>query len=435
MAKSFLGDISVRIAGGLLAMALVVGTASAADNIKAGVKISPENADMVKDLVSPGLFYMVTHGMLMNIKPTRRVDWPPPYKEATEKYSSQVALSPDHRSMVGYVAGQPFADIDDNDPDAGVKIMWDNVFRPITSDDYDLRFFNCQSQYVRPGQSQQVIDEIQVGHYAGYDLIGRTEVEPIPVDIDFATTNRMWLFGLYPVLAPESARGTGLIRYRYMDGTRGDDTWAWQPGDRRIRRLNEAFLSSATDAQTNDPDHYSGFNPKTEEYDYHFLGERAMLASVHAAHAPEITCLYDGGASACPENWELRHLYVVAATPRRGSSQGARGALEKASVVYIDSEVWFNPYVDTYDREGQLFKTHIYWLTYHDRPVPDAKVAIYPFEREFVVGSTTVNVQGGFSTMCYLPGRNMPEHECWYINMGAVDKNFFTTQAMVNAAP
>ena len=133
MAKSFLGNISIPTAGMLLAIALVVGTASAADNIKAGDKISPDNADLVKDLVSPGLYYMVTHGMLMNIKPTRRVDWPPPYREATEKYASQVALSPDRRSMLGYVAGQPFPDIDDNDPEAGVKIMWDNVFRPITT--------------------------------------------------------------------------------------------------------------------------------------------------------------------------------------------------------------------------------------------------------------------------------------------------------------
>jgi hypothetical protein len=26
-----------------------------------------------------------------------------------------------------------------------------------------------------------------------------------------------------------------------------------------------------------------------------------------------------------------------------------------------------------------------------------------------------------------------PERECWYINMGAVDKQFFTTQSMVKA--
>jgi len=433
MTRNFSNRIALR--GGGILLVLLMFTATASAGVKAGDKITPDNVGEIKDLVSPGLYYMASHGMLMNIAQTRRVDWPPPYKEATEKYSSQVRLSEDHRSMLGYVAGQPFPDIDDNDPLAAVKIMWDNVFRPITSDDYDLRFFNCQSQYVRPGSAQNVIEEIQVGHYAGYNLIGRTEVEPMPVDRDFAVTNRMWLFALYPVLAPQSARGTGLLRYRYMDSKRGDDTWAWQPGDRRLRRLNETFLSTSTDAQTNDPDHYSGFNPKTEEYDYQFLGEREMLASVHASHAPEITCEYDGGASACPEKWEMRHLYVVSAVPRRNIGKGAAQALEKASIVYIDSEVWFEPYVDTYDRTGQLFRTHIYWLTYHDRPVPDAKVAIYPFEREFVVGSAAVDVQGGFSTMCYLPGRNVPEHECWYINMGAVDKNFFTTHAMIAAAP
>ena len=33
-----------------------------------------------------------------------------------------------------------------------------------------------------------------------------------------------------------------------------------------------------------------------------------------------------------------------------------------------------------------------------------------------------------------LPGRESPERECWYINMGAVDKSFFSTDAMVRAA-
>ena len=36
------------------------------------------------------------HGMTMKIVPTVRVDWPPPYKDATEKYSSQ-----DRRSRIG----------------------------------------------------------------------------------------------------------------------------------------------------------------------------------------------------------------------------------------------------------------------------------------------------------------------------------------------
>jgi hypothetical protein len=36
--------------------------------------------------------------------------------------------------------------------------------------------------------------------------------------------------------------------------------------------------------------------------------------------------------------------------------------------------------------------------------------------------------------MCYLPGMETPERECWYINMGAVDRSFFTTDSMFRAA-
>ena len=140
---------------------------------------------------------------------SERVDWPPPYREATEKYSQQVRLTNDHRSIVGYVAGQPFPLIDPNDPYVATKIIWNNVFRPISSDDYDLRFYDCQSEYVSPGQDQHMIDDIEIGHYAGYNIVGRTEVEPLPVDPDFKESGRLWLFALYPVLAPEESRGTG----------------------------------------------------------------------------------------------------------------------------------------------------------------------------------------------------------------------------------
>ena len=212
--------------------------------------------------------------MQMKIVPTQRIDWPPPYKDATEKYSSQVSLSSDGRSVLGYVAGQPFPLIDPNDPHAAQKIIWNNVFRPITTDDYDLRFFDCDSSMVTPGKPQtHQIEYFQIGHYAGYDLIGRTEVEPVPVDPDFKRTGRFWLFGLYPLLAPQDIHGTGFIRGRYADPKRGDDTWDLIPGERRVRRLNESIMSSRTGAQAWDPDHYSGFNPKTEWYDYKLIGQ------------------------------------------------------------------------------------------------------------------------------------------------------------------
>src|SRR5467141_738192 len=149
-----------------LSVSLFLGT-SAFAQVKPGDFITPENATKVKDIVSPGVYYKVDHGMTMKIVPTQRIDWPPPYKDATEKYSSQVRLSNDHRSVVGYVAGQPFPLIDPNDPWVGTKVVWNNVFRPITSDDYDLRFFDCDTEYQTKGKQEHQVEYFQIGHYAG----------------------------------------------------------------------------------------------------------------------------------------------------------------------------------------------------------------------------------------------------------------------------
>ncbi len=77
--------------------------------------------------------------MSMKIVTGGRVEWPPPYREATEKYAPQVRLSTDGRSLVGYVAGEPFLFIDPNDSDAGTNIVWNNMFRATSTGDYDCQ--------------------------------------------------------------------------------------------------------------------------------------------------------------------------------------------------------------------------------------------------------------------------------------------------------
>jgi hypothetical protein len=94
---------------------------------------------LIKDLVAPGVFWRAKNSMVMNIVPTGRIDWPPPYREATEKYSAQVRLAPNRLSLQGYVAGQPFPLIDPNDPDIGAKLIWNVMFRPMWTDDFDSR--------------------------------------------------------------------------------------------------------------------------------------------------------------------------------------------------------------------------------------------------------------------------------------------------------
>ena len=71
--------IAWKVAGvGALVMSIGLFAATARAGVKPGDVITPQNAAQVKDLVSPGVYYMVTHGMQMDIVPTERIDWPPP---------------------------------------------------------------------------------------------------------------------------------------------------------------------------------------------------------------------------------------------------------------------------------------------------------------------------------------------------------------------
>lgn len=197
------------LAIGALAVA-GISPAASAEQIKPGTKITPANVELVKDLVSPGVYWRAKNGMVMNIIPTGRIDWPPPYREATEKYSAQVRLASNRLSLLGYVAGQPFPLIDANDPDTGAKLIWNVMFRPMWTDDFDSRYFGCVEVYEGLGNPYKEIDYQMIGHYGAYNTVGRTEVDPMPTDPDYKQSNIMFRARAFPMaVAPEHARHWG----------------------------------------------------------------------------------------------------------------------------------------------------------------------------------------------------------------------------------
>jgi hypothetical protein len=435
--------IKLRAIALLLAGSIALVGASANAAVKPGDLITPNNASQVQDLVSPGNYILVQHGMEMNIVPTSKLDWPPPFKTATEKYSPQVSLAPDG-TLKNYVAGQPFPLLDPNDPQMATKLMWNYSFRPLYSDDMDLRYPEIAS-YVGISKDLEPLSYFTVGHFAFYNNIGRIEVPPIPTDPDFKASGVRYKFAYYPFLEPADLRGYGFIRYRHWDPKEEDNSWVFNPQTRRLRRQSADELadaigglpgfsgggggaygggagvsSSGTNVTTLDPDSYFGFAAKIEDFTYKFLGEKQMLACVHAKFSPEQPCPTDGGHTICPEDWELRHMYIVEADQKPGHSYSIPKRL-----FYIDSEGWLITASDQYGTDGKLWKTLVLYNTYRDRPVPDAQVAIYPYKRIFQLGLVDANVQSGASTVVFMPGRHSPERECWYIDMGAVDQGFF----------
>jgi hypothetical protein len=429
-----------------LALAIAVSSAIPAfAQVQPGDVITPDNASKVRNLVSPGNFALVEQGMMMKITPTTHLDWPPPYKAATEQYSPQVSLSADGE-LKNYVAGLPFPLVDANDPQAATKIMWNFEFRPLFTDDIDAR--NIEAISHRAGSSSE-IEHFTFGHFGVYKYVGRTEVAPMPVDPDVLKTGIASRSGAFPILEPQEMAGAGIVSQRSVLPGVEDAVWEYSRETRRLRRLPMAELSDAfgvasngspgsnsgggggatTYASTWDPDSAYGFSGRIQDYDYKLLGEQPMLASVDGS-SPATPCALDGGRSVCPENWQVRRVYVIEATAKPRSPVGGNVIVPRR-ILYIDAEGWFITASDLYNNNGGLWKTIANFHAYSDRATPNANVAIWPFKRIFETALVEEDVTDGFSTVVYTPGLN--SRNGLYVNMGAVDRDFFTTAQMVQA--
>jgi len=414
-----------------------VETVQPGDTIRPGEIITTANAPAVQAYLSPGEYALITNGMPMRIVPSGRLNWPPPYLAATEKYSSQVSLSPD--GMVhGYVAGLPFPLLDLNDPAIANKIMWNYTYRPMYSDDVEIRY----PEFVTYSPtSSSPVSYMVVGHMAMYNNVGRVEVPPIPEDPDALQSGIASKFAMFPFIEPSSLFGYGFLRFRYIDPYHPDDIWMFNREARRLRRVAESAQSdpiaspptfgagmgagpfagvslapTAPLANNVDPDSLFGFSANPVNYSYRFLGERRMLAPVHTA----IGVCPDDDYLTCRNNWEIRRQYVIEADAKPGTNLAVA-----RRVLYVDSEGWFISASDQYDRNGALWKTLLNFVAYSDRAAPGARVAIYPYPRFFNIGMIDANLQDGYTTFVAMPGPNVGP-DSWYINMGAVDQSFFT---------
>ena len=416
-----------------------VDTVRPGDTIRPGEIINRSNAPAVQAYLSPGNYALVMDGMPLRVVSSSRLDWPPPYRVATEKYSPQCVLGADG-SLNGYVAGLPFPLIDPNDPAIATKIIWNYIYRPMYSDDFDIRYPEMATY--SPQDDVSPINYFSMGHMALYNNVGRVEVPPIPTDSDALASGIRSKFAMFPFLEPSAMRGYGMLRFRYLDADRADDIWMYNRESRRLRRETESAQSDAiassptfgagisggqfagvanvpTAAFANniDSDSIFGFSANPANYRYRFLGERRMLAPVHAIQ--EGTC--SANRMRCMENWEIRRLYVVEADARANTNMSI-----PTRILYVDSEGWFITASDQYDRNNRLWKSLANFVTYDDRSAPGARVAIYPYRRFFQIGMIDADLESGYTSVASMPGSSAPGPDSWYINMGAVDNSFFT---------
>jgi len=399
---------------------------SAHADVSPGDKITDQNIDKVKDLISPGLEWCIRHGFPLTIGETKRIEWPTAYKEATEKYSGQVKLSPDGLQLLNYVAGQPFPKIDPQDPQVANKIMWNYEYKFNPTDDLDLRNFDADTGAVADHGHMTVERHFLLDHLKVLFWNGRLFVDPKPERPN--PNGYRGQSGLYPILEPFDLKGVGGMFYRYLDPARQDDSWLYLPSLRRVRRLSSAQRSDALFGQDTDVDSYYGYAGQVAWMNWKYLGERDLLGVYHAQHNPVKWA--DPVDWAFDDVWEKRHVYVV-----EGVSKLPQYAFGKR-VIFIDKETVTVPFSDIYDRSGELWKIWINDWAFRKKAFDGAGIIEYPDELGFQPAIVMVDMQLEHATKAALPSHRFPGEQGWYFNQGektGIAEEWFTVAALVAA--
>jgi len=389
----------------IAALALSAAIAARAD-VQSGDEITKENVDKVRDLVSPGVAWCVEHGMTMKIIPTKRVEWPRAYREATEAHSAQVKLAADGNTLENYVAGMPFPNIDVNDPDAARKIMWNYQYKPLITDDVLMRDFQVPSGPITFTEPMVPDRTFIIGDLRRLYYNGRLYVDPKP---DLPNPDGLrYKEILSPVVSPYDMKGVGALYNRYVSAARPDDSWIYIPQLRRVRRMSTSQRSDALFGQDTDQDSYWGFSGHIAWSDWKLLGVKDVLGVVHREHYRPERC--PGGADfVYCDSWEKRRAYVV-----EGVSKLPQYAYGKR-ILYIDTEAWVTLYSDIYDHRGELWKIWLEFFSFRNQ-APGSSI-VYDDEMGFT-SAAMIDIQMRHATVIMIPGPNSTDKDTWFFNKG-----------------
>ncbi len=394
-------------------------------DVAAGDLVDKDNIEEAIEFLHPGLEWCVRRGLVMEIVETGNNNYPPVYEEATEKYQAQVEMAADGRTLINYVAGQPFPVLDPNDPEIARKIMWNYYYNPFLTDDFTIKYFDADTGPITPRgmviERHFVIEQLRRLMYNG-----RVHVDPKPEFLPNLEKYRHQE-SLHPIIEPFDLKGIGSSTARYMNPDRSDDTWLYIPQLRRVRRLSSAQRSDALFGQDIDMDSYGGYSGNPAWFDWRFLGEKTILGSVHGKRWPAHWCEGGGDFVFC-DTWEKRDVWVI-----EGRAHMPTYAYGKR-VLFVDKFAFYTPSTDIYDRGMQLWKIWINGINVGRRPFPEAKISVYDYDTGFIPNITMVDMQLEHATRAALPSHEFPEEEGWYWNMGpkvGMHPDFFTVAELI----
>jgi Protein of unknown function (DUF1329) len=285
------------------------------------------------------------------------------------------------------ILGHPFPTIDPNDPKAATKIMYNTKYWGYVQGNFRMSFAQA---FLSPTDFLRGVKALGVNMY----MDGNPHAMAIP------NPDRVEKYQIFRATSPYDISGTAVLTWRYRDPTVEDNTFAYVPAIRRVRRMTPANRSDGmmgSDMASDDAGMYDG---KVTAMEWKFLRKEELLVPF-VGKGTELIVQNEGGEWETTENvkevvfgyqkegwqgvpwaplnviWLKRPAYVVEVHPKDPYYNYG------TQYIWVDAENWAPLHKIINDRADKFWKLSFHAeLNYESR---DKKVKISTAGNQVVV--------------------------------------------------
>ena len=148
--------------------------------------------------------------------------------------------------------------------------------------------------------------------------------------------------------SPFDIAGTAFLILRYDDVMKADDSWAYIPSLRRVRRISVEVKSDSLLGTDHTLEDFYGFNGRPMEHTWEYVGTANLLAVIRSKHTD--TVFYGPNGWAPKDDWALRKVDVLRMYPGRANHPYS------TKFIYMDRQSTEALYANAFDKAGELWK-------------------------------------------------------------------------------
>jgi len=296
----------------------------------------------------------------MPVYPTHRsAAYPAELYDVIKKNATNTELVGGGNGLTNFIKSVPFPVIDQNDPDAGLKVIWNHIVR------------------YRGGSVMRTINQATPQVNGAYTLVKFQDEFTFRSNlkgVDLSQPSNILFYFKQQVLAPARLAGNVLLVHETLDQVKEPRlAWLYNAGQRRVRRAPQVSYDGPGTASDGlrTSDNFDMYNGAPDRYDWKLVGKQELYIPYNSYKLNSKALKYDeiirpGHLNPEHTRYELHRVWKVEATIKEGQRH-----IYGKRTFYIDEDSWQATIIDHYDGRGELWRVgEAHSLQFYDAVIP-----------------------------------------------------------------